>query len=60
MSNPINKDLIQYIEQEILPCYDQFDAAHQRNHAEEVITRSLALAEYYDVDKNMEIGRAHV
>ena len=53
MSNPINKDLIQYIEQEILPCYDQFDAAHQRNHAEEVITRSLALAEYYDVDKNM-------
>ena len=53
MSNPINKDLIQYIERQILPCYDHFDAAHQRNHAEEVITRSLALAEYYDVDKNM-------
>ena len=53
MSNPINKDLIQYIERQILPCYDHFDAAHQRNLAEEVITRSLALAEYYDVDKNM-------
>ncbi len=53
MNNTINKDLIQYIERQILPCYDHFDAAHQRNHAEEVITRSLALAGYYDVDKNM-------
>ena len=42
-----------YIEQDILPHYDHFDAAHQRNHAEEVIARSLALAEHYDVDENM-------
>ena len=42
-----------YIEQEILPRYDHFDAAHQRNHAEEVIERSLALAEHYEVDINM-------
>ena len=42
-----------YIEQEILPRYDHFDAAHQRNHAEEVIERSLALAEHYEVDKDM-------
>ena len=42
-----------YIKQSILPRYDQFDAAHQRNHAEEVIERSLALAEYYEVDINM-------
>ena len=42
-----------YIEQDILPCYNHFDAAHQRNHAEEVIARSLALAEHYDVDENM-------
>ena len=53
MNNTINKDLIQYIERQILPCYDHFDAAHQRNHAEEVITRSLALAEHYEVDINM-------
>ena len=42
-----------YIEQDILPCYNHFDAAHQRNHAEEVIARSLALAEHYDVDESM-------
>lgn len=36
-----------------MPRYDFFDAAHQRNHAEEVIARSLALAEHYEVDRNM-------
>ena len=36
-----------------MPCYDHFDAAHQRNHADEVIARSLALAEHYDVDESM-------
>ena len=49
----VNPTLIAYIEQSILPRYDHFDAAHQRNHAEEVIARSLALAEHYDVDMNM-------
>ena len=53
MTLQIDKNLIAYIEQEILPRYDHFDAAHQRNHAEEVIERSLVLAEYYDVDINM-------
>lgn len=51
--NAIFNELIQYIEQEILPPYDHFDAAHQRNHAEEVIARSLALAEHYEVNINM-------
>ena len=49
----VTQTLIAYIEQEILPRYDHFDAAHQRNHAEEVITRSLALAEHYEVNINM-------
>ena len=53
MTQQIDKNLIAYIEQEILPRYDHFDAAHQRNHAKEVIERSLALAEHYDVDDNM-------
>ena len=53
MSTPVNKDLIQYVGQEILPRYDHFDAAHQRGHAEEVMERSLALAEHYDIDINM-------
>ncbi len=42
-----------YIEREILPQYDHFDAAHQRNHAEEVIARSLALAVHYEVNEDM-------
>jgi uncharacterized protein len=49
----VNPNLIVYVEREILPQYDHFDAAHQRNHAEEVIARSLALAEHYVVDINM-------
>jgi uncharacterized protein len=49
----VSPTLIAYIEREILPCYDHFDAAHHRNHAEEVISRSLALAEHYEVSINM-------
>ena len=49
----VNPTIIAYIQQEILPRYDYFDAAHQRNHADEVIERSLALAKHYDVDENM-------
>ena len=49
----VNPSIIAYIKQEILPRYENFDAAHQRNHADEVIERSLALAKHYDVDENM-------
>ena len=49
----INPNLQAYIEQEIMSRYDHFDAAHQRDHANDVIGRSLALAEHYDVNINM-------
>ena len=49
----IQQEIKSYIEQNILPRYVSFDAAHQRNHAEEVIARSMVLAEHYDVDENM-------
>ena len=49
----VNPAIIVYVEHEILPRYDHFDAAHQRNHADEVIERSLALAEHYEVDNDM-------
>lgn len=49
----VNPAIIAYIEQEILPRYDHFDAAHQRNHADEVIERSLALAKHYEVNNDM-------
>ena len=49
----VNPEIIAYIEQEILPCYDHFDAAHQRDHIDAVISRSLELAKHYDVDSDM-------
>lgn len=49
----VSPNLIEYVEQEILPRYERFDAAHQRNHAEEVIERSMALTKHYDVNEDM-------
>lgn len=49
----INESLQQYIENDILPRYDHFDAAHRRNHADDVIRRSLDLAAHYDVNIDM-------
>ncbi len=49
----MNKALISYIEQEILPRYDHFDTAHRRDHAEMVIRESLRLATQYPVDREM-------
>ena len=53
MNKQADGQLIHYIEQEILPRYDHFDAAHQRDHADDVIKRSMALAKHYDVNINM-------
>lgn len=49
----INIQLKNYIEKEIIPQYSQFDKAHRINHAEDVIKRSLELAQYYEVNINM-------
>ena len=49
----IPDDLKLYIESEILPRYDGFDAAHQRDHALTVISQSMSLAQNYDVDPRM-------
>ena len=49
----INPELNQYIEQEILPRYDSFDAAHRRDHALAVINRSLELCKSFDTDEQM-------
>lgn len=42
-----------YIQSEILPQYDHFDKAHQRDHVGKVIEESLFLAQFYPVDKDM-------
>lgn len=49
----VDSSLREYIEQEIIPRYDSFDAAHRRDHVQTVIEQSAALAEYYDVNCNM-------
>ena len=48
-----NMELEHYVEQEILPRYDHFDAAHQRDHAEKVIEQSLVLGHFYPTRPDM-------
>ena len=49
----IRGEIIKYVENEILPRYEGFDAAHRTDHATTVIERSLGLAKHYDVDEEM-------
>ena len=49
----VNPSLREYIEEHIIPRYDEFDAGHRRDHVELVVEQSLILAQYYDVDVNM-------
>jgi uncharacterized protein len=49
----VNPDLKQYVEREIIPRYDHFDKAHQRDHVLMVIQQSLDIASHLDVDQDM-------
>lgn len=49
----VEESLKNYIETNILPLYDGFDAAHQHNHVEMVIGQSLTIASDLDVDMNL-------
>lgn len=49
----VSLELRTYIEQEIIPRYDGFDAGHRRDHVITVIEQSLNLAQYYDVNVDM-------
>ena len=49
----IREEIIKYVENEILPRYEGFDAAHRTDHATTVIERSLGLAKHYNVDEEM-------
>ena len=50
-----------YIQEQILPQYDNFDGGHKRDHAETVIRESLKLARAYHADETMAfvIGAYH-
>lgn len=51
--NDMNQQLREYIESEILPRYEHFDAAHRRDHADAVIRQSLYLMQFYPVKEDM-------
>ena len=47
-------EIREFVEREIVPRYDNFDAGHDRNHVQTVISQALSLAEYYpEVDRCM-------
>lgn len=46
INNNISPEIIEYVEQEIIPRYAAFDKAHQEGHVRTVIEQSLKLAEH--------------
>lgn len=49
----VNRELMEYVECEIIPRYDSFDAAHRRDHVTIVIEQSLALARTHNLNVDM-------
>ena len=48
-----------FVEQEIIPRYDNFDAGHGRDHVQTVISQALMLAQYYpETDKRIVLVAA--
>lgn len=53
MTNNVSLDLMEFIEQNILPRYAEFDKAHNMEHVTGVIRRSLVIARKSGADINM-------
>ena len=53
MESKIHPELEAYVEREIIPLYDHFDPAHQRDHVRMVIQQGLQLAEQLGADCDM-------
>lgn len=51
--NNLTAELIYLIEEEIMPRYENFDKAHDRKHAFTVMSQSLQLTKFYEVDVAM-------
>lgn len=49
----LNKEIVQYVESEIVPRYAAFDKAHNIDHAKAVISNSLEIASDYEVNIDM-------
>ncbi len=46
----VNPEILVWIDEQVLPCYDAFDKGHQRDHALYVMRTAIELSEYYEVD----------
>lgn len=51
--NGPDPELVRFIEENVIPRYAGFDAAHREDHARSVIARALDLAALYPVDAGM-------
>ncbi|MCR4879324.1 MAG: phosphohydrolase, partial [Bacteroidales bacterium] len=49
----VTKEIHDYVETRIIPLYDKFDKAHQRDHVRMVISQSMDLAAQMEVDVDM-------
>ena len=52
-------EIKEFVEREIVPRYDGFDAGHGRDHVQTVISQALSLAQYYpETDKRIVLTAA--
>ena len=56
--NHVSLDLMEYVEQQILPRYAAFDKAHDMTHVTRVIRRSLELSRQLGTDMDMSYAIA--
>ena len=49
MCKTLDNTLVDYVEREIIPLYDGFDAGHGRDHVQSVILEALRLSVFYPV-----------
>ena len=54
----VSLDLMEFVEKQILPRYNQFDKAHNLSHAQQVIRESVQLARAVGADVNMSYAIA--
>ena len=49
----MNPELVQYIENEVIPRYAAFDKAHREDHARAVIDRALSMGKNYSINEDL-------
>ena len=53
IENKVDKTLVKYLLENIMPIYDTLDKGHGINHIGTVIDSSMKLSEYFDINPNM-------